>query len=47
MPSGARPAHSWHVVTARCTSNARGTARHSPVFWWLIGDEVLTYTFYN
>jgi hypothetical protein len=24
-----------------------GTARRSPVFWWLIGDEVLTYTFYN
>jgi hypothetical protein len=47
MPSGARPAHSRHVVTARYTSSARGTARHSPVFWWLIGDEVLTYTFYN
>jgi hypothetical protein len=29
MPSGARPAHSWHVVTARCTSSARGTRRCS------------------
>jgi hypothetical protein len=47
MPSGARLAHGWHVVTAWCASNACGTVQRSPVFQWLIGDEVLTYTFYN
>jgi hypothetical protein len=35
------------MVTAWCASSARGTTLHSPAFQWLIGDEVLTYTFYN
>jgi hypothetical protein len=47
MPSGARPANSRCVVTARCASSARGTVWHSSAFQWLINDEVLTYTFYN
>jgi hypothetical protein len=47
MPSDARPAHSQGVVTAWCASSARGTVRHSLTFWWLIGGEVLTNTFYN
>jgi hypothetical protein len=42
-----RPAHGWRVVTAQCVSSVRGTMRCSPAFQWLIGDEVLTYTFYN
>jgi hypothetical protein len=47
MQSGVRLVHGRRLVTAQCTSSSCGMARHSPMFRWLIGDEVLTYTFYS
>jgi hypothetical protein len=46
MSSSARPAHDQRGVTVRCASNACGMVRCLLVFRWVIGDEVLTYTFY-
>jgi hypothetical protein len=47
MPPGAGPAHGRRVVTAQCASSVSGMAQRSPAFMWLIGDEVLAYTFHN